>query len=108
MCFICVDNEDFCELQSLALVIGREIFDITLQFLLCSLFSLSLTHTHDFSLQGHHVGFVSVWGDREQKIKGELCHFFAVLILIRPGTTEQRMILNIVTYSVFKYKHTDR
>lgn len=46
MCFICVDNKDFCELQSLALVMGREIFDITLHFLLCSLFSLSLSHTH--------------------------------------------------------------
>lgn len=97
MCFISADNEDFCELQSLALVIGREIFDITLQFLLCSLFSLSLSHTHDFPLQGHHVGFVSLCGHGEQKIKSKLCHFFAVLILIKPGTTEQGMILNIVT-----------
>lgn len=65
-----VDNTELCALQSLALLIGREIFDITLQFFLCSLFfSLSLTHTHDFSLQGHYVGFVSVWRDRVEKIE---------------------------------------
>lgn len=82
--FITVDNKELCELQSLALMIGREIFAVFPLF-----FVLSLSHnTHNFSLREHYVGFVSVWGDRVEKIKSQLCLlFFAVLILIRAGTT---------------------
>lgn len=38
-----------------------------------------------FPYEDHYVGFVSVWGERVEKITSELCWiFFAILLLNRP------------------------
>lgn len=64
-------------------MIGRDVFDIILQFFFCSLFFF-LSHTSS-PYEDHCAGFVSVWGERVEKITSELCFlFFAVLLLVRP------------------------
>lgn len=58
---------------------------------------LSLTNTHEFSFQGH-CWFHSVWEDRVEKMKRELClPFFAILILVIP---DQALMLDRELYSI--------